>query len=297
MKFHTNYKCRWLILVGLLTVSSCNGINDPQPDDLETIPEQVVDLLERKFPNAQQTTIKVVEKDKLWEATYSQNAQDYYVGLDSNNVLATYKLISSNVPDSIAAAIDKLAIRGGVLSDFRQNMAGDLLGSSVYEAKYELEGTDYLLSWTSSRYRTFSMNNHSKFVYDITTRGKLPSNADTFIGSENLHSLRGKGFVNKNNIQRYLIEALDVSLYKFLFDSSGAIVFSNYDLQRSFISEKDLPGQVWNSIQTNILFQGFEFVAGSYNKNYKVSVKKGNESFDVYLDGNGVILYLFYTGF
>ena len=293
MKFYTKHN--WLILAGLIFISSCNGVNDPQPEDLETIPQQVVDLLERQFPNAEQTTIKVVEKDRLWEASYSQNNQNYYVGLDSNNVLAAYRLISTDVPDSVATAIGKLAIRGGVLSDYRQNM-GTSVGPVIYEAKYALRGTDYLLSWTPSLSRTFSMNHYSKFAYRIGSLEKLPSNAKSFLKSENLSLKSGSGFVNKNNIQRYVIDATDVSLYQFLFNSSGDITFTGYGLQQFFLNEKDLPAQVLKSIQNNTLFQGFGFTSGAYNKSYKVTLNKGNESFNILLDDNSTIIDITYTG-
>lgn len=41
MKYYTKSKCSRLILASLIAISSCNGVNDPQPNDLETIPEQL----------------------------------------------------------------------------------------------------------------------------------------------------------------------------------------------------------------------------------------------------------------
>lgn len=297
MKSYTKSKCNWLILAGLIAISSCNAVNDPQPDDVETIPGQVVDLLERKFPNAQQMTINVVEKDKLWEATYSENSQDYYVGLDSNNVIATYKLISPNVPDSVAAALEKLAIHGGRLSDFRQNMDASSSYWVVYEAKYVLDGIEYLVSWEPQDRTIFTMNNYSKFAYKVSAMEKLPSNAKSFLRSENLRFLRGNGFVASNNTQRYDIYAQDASGYQFYFDSSGRLIFTEYDLQQVFLNEKDLPGPVLKSIQNAPLFKGFNFVSGIYNKSYKLILKKGNESFTVFVDDKANIIRIIYTGY
>jgi len=293
MKSYIKNKYYWLILAGLIiAISACNDVKNPQPEDKETIPDQVVDLLERQFPNAEQTTIKVVEKDRLWEATYSENSENYYVGLDSSNVLAKYKLISPNVPDSVVTAITKFAIRGGVASDFRQNMT-----ASQYEAKYVLRGTEYLLTWLNFAGHGFNMSNYSKFEYKFRSIEKLPQNATAFLRSENMSLLRGSGFVNRNNLQRYDIWASAATPYQFFFSSSGAVVFSEYDLQQVFPAEKDLPSKVLQSIQNNPLFQGFSFVAGMYNKSYNLTLKKGTESFNVFLDDNANIIQLTYTGY
>lgn len=295
MKSYTKNKYNWLILAGLIAIISCNGVNDPQPEDLETIPEQVVDLLERKFPNAEKTTIKVVEKDRLWEASYSQNSQNYYVALDSSNVLATYRLISPDVPDSVKTALGKLAIQGGVPSDYRQNMDASVYWA-VYEAKYVLGGTEYLLNWSPALGYAFTMNHFSKFVYEVSSIEKLPPNAKSLLRSENLSFSRGSGFVNKNNIQSYTVDAKDVFDSRFLFNSSGTLIFTEYDLQQVFVNKIDLPSQVLKSIQNNPLFEGFDFFSGAYNKNYKVTLKKGNESFTIYLDDNAAIISITYTG-
>ena len=292
MMLFTKHKCSWLILLAGIFIISCNEVNDPQPPDLETIPDKVVDLLERNFPGAEQTTIRVVEKNQLWEADYSQNAEHFYVAVDSASVLAAYKLIGPNPPDSIAAAVSKLAIRGGTLSDFREN-----LSAYAGEATYRLHGTDYLLSWKPSQ-PFLEMELHSKFSYVISSSAQLPVNARTFMAAQGWEFSRATCFVNKSNIRQFKVEAKNIlsNPITLFFDSSGSLIFTSYGAQKLYLNKKDLPAQLVNYMDKNPLLQGFTFVSGALNQHYMVYLKKGSETFHILLDERAGLVHLLYNG-
>jgi len=280
-------------------LAACNEVKDPQLPDVETIPDQVVALFEDQFPGAVQTTIKVVEKDKIWEAYYSVNARNFYAALDSNAVLASYQLISPAVPDSIQTAVSKLAIRGGTLSDYRCD-CDKPTGLPQYYAKYRFQDVDYVLSWTISRSPTqyvFEMVPYAKFDFQIETAQKLPANVIRYLNADNLVFRFGKISVNESNELKYSVYASSAaSGDEFIFDSKGAFVFSYYAKENAYTELKDLPAPVRNFIASTPYLTGFRFASGAFHHAYHFILLSERESYTILLDSNAKLLSLQFNG-
>lgn len=133
----------------LILLSACSKVIDEQPRPISQIPDAVANVLIAAHPNAKNITVKTVAKDKEWEARFSEGLIEYYVALNPSEILATHKLISPTVPDSIKEnfeVIPVLSPNKGILSDYRE-IIDPHLGNRYYTAKFTVDQKDYLLKF------------------------------------------------------------------------------------------------------------------------------------------------------
>jgi len=156
----------------VLSFFCCSKVKDEQPEPVEQIPDAVARVLTDAYPDAKEITLKTLEKDKEWEARFSQGELQYYVTLNPSKILAAHILISSTVPDSIQKYFETIPVLSpnkGILSDFREilNPGGS---DRLYSAKFSVDQKDYLLSfrnWGSQPSNDYdvTVTNYYKFTY------------------------------------------------------------------------------------------------------------------------------------
>ncbi|MCF2443418.1 hypothetical protein L0657_05570 [Dyadobacter sp. CY345] len=153
----------YLFLILTATISSCSKVKDEQPGPIEEpVPDAVARVLADAYPNAKEISLETIEKDKEWEARFSQGEVQYYVTLNPSKILATHRLISETVPDSIKKFFEVIPILSpnkGVLSDFRE-ILNPSASDRNYTAKFTVDQKDYLL--------TFRTYNQPADNYDVT---------------------------------------------------------------------------------------------------------------------------------
>ena len=160
MTIHNLRTYFFVLLIFLL--ASCSKVKDEQPEPVEQIPDAVARVLTDAYPDAKEITLKTVEKDKEWEARFSQGELQYYVTLNPSKILAAHKLISPVVPDSIKKyfeIIPVLSPNKGVLSDYRE-ILNPAASDRHFTAKFSVDQKDYLL--------TFRTYNQPSNDYDVT---------------------------------------------------------------------------------------------------------------------------------
>lgn len=170
MKLHSQSIVKWLFAFTLL--SGCSKVKDEQPLPINKIPASVATLLSTTHPNAREINLKTIEENQEWEARFSEGTIQYCVALNPTEILATHKLISQTVPDTIQQyfeTIPLLSPNKGVLSDYREILSP---GSSDrnFTAKFTVDQKDYLLkfrTWTSQPKTDFDVNitSYHKFNY------------------------------------------------------------------------------------------------------------------------------------
>lgn len=267
-----------LFLLITISLISCSKVRNEQPAPLDEIPDAVARILTDAYPNATDVTLKTVEKDKEWEARFSQGELQYYVTMNPSKILAAHKLISATVPDSIKKffeVIPVLSPNKGVLSDFRQILNPN--ASDVnYSARFTVDQKDYLL--------TFRTYNQPSDDYDVTITEyykfsyyDLNDQITNYLLKNNYANVFAKIRVLDDNKKRY------IAWTNHLSGPSGDLIFDDATrLIVSYLKEKDVNNlaDFPESIQKFIINSGLTLS----DQNYKFS-ENGVSGYHVFLLG------------
>jgi hypothetical protein len=166
MKIKLHTITTYLLIFLLSSFFSCSQVKDEQPVPTEQIPGAVARILTASYPDAKDITLKTIEKDKAWEARFSQDQIQYYVALNPSKILATHRLISQTVPDSIRKYLEVIPLLSpnkGVFSDLREII--DTTGSNrYYSAKFVVDQKEHLLVFS-----TWASQPSNEFVVTLTS--------------------------------------------------------------------------------------------------------------------------------
>lgn len=194
----------YLFALLIFSLSSCSKVKDEQPAPIEQVPDAVARILADAYPNAKEITLKTLEKDKEWEARFSDGELQYYAVLNPSKILAAHKLISPTVPDSIKKyfeIIPVLSPNKGVLSDYRE-IVNTKASDRNYTAKFTVDQKDYLL-----RFRTY---NQPSGDYDVTVTNyhkfsyyDLDDKISSYLTSNNYANVFAQIMVLDDNKKQY----------------------------------------------------------------------------------------------
>jgi hypothetical protein len=284
-----------IIILGLFYLEGCNSVvQPPDPVELPEVPQVVVDMFNRRFPAATETTMQVVEKDRLWEAQYKLNGQRFYAGMDSTRILRRVRIEAASVPDSLGPYISNSIIGNVVVSNYQEEVESFYRPEKVFTARYRFEDKEYLMVWVGGL-RSYLLYSEPfyKFAYPIDSNEKLPENVRALLDAEPLKQIGGLIFVNEKNEKRYHVQATNgdgLPGGDYIFDTNGKLISISYKPQKTFTSVEDAPEHVRNYLAELDRRHRFKFQMG-----YQMRINDGywfylsndkRESLELVLDKN-----------
>lgn len=153
-----------LILFALTAVLfGCNAVTEPAPED-PLVPAGLIQLVEKTYKNPQNMVFTEILSNRIWNLKLESQAKRYSIMLSPDNIKAAYRLMATDVPDSLKSLLDKSVITGGTFSDFMEEefiSFSDLSYEKTYLANYLWKGKPYLLKWGAAA------RGGQKMAYDI----------------------------------------------------------------------------------------------------------------------------------
>ncbi|KAA0992837.1 hypothetical protein [Dyadobacter aurulentus] len=288
----------------MLFLFGCNSVVEPnEPPVLSEIPEKVVKMFSTRFPNATETTIRIVEKDRLWEVNYKVDDQRFYAGMDSNRILRRSRLIAGSIPDSVQQYVNAAPATGVMISNYQEEVESFHRNYNMYTARYRSQDKEYLMGWVAgSRSYMIRSEPFYKFEYPINSRADLPANILAVIDSEQFIHVGGLVFINEKNERRYQVSASNgdgMPGGDYVFDKDGNLISTNYKPAKTFASANEVPESVRQYLDRLNAQGGFTFQLGyqmRINNGYWIYLSNSNrQTLEVILDQNAKELETVHT--
>ncbi len=279
-------------MIGVCLVGCNTVIEPPDPVVLPEVPERVANIFKQKYPDATETTMRVVEKGNFWEADFKLGSDRYYAGLDSVEVLRSLRTLDSEVPDSIRNLLVNTTLAGVELTGYREQVESFIDTEKQFVARYTYQNKDYQMLWTAG-FRSYVLNcvPHYKF-FGRMYPNYIPENIQAFIAAENLRSIGGAMFINDKNERMYRMNAQHVgdNVYDFTFDSKGTLLWTSFN-RKEITNTLNLPAHIQAYLQQMQTDYGFTLGSGyeiHYTGGYSLFLQRGvQESLEVKLDKDG----------
>lgn len=148
-----------IILTGIIGLSvSCNTVQDEQITPPSNVPESAVQAVRDKFPNATNITFQTLQANRLWQATFTNQARSVRSAVTPAEMLVAY-LPTGTVPDSIQAFVDRSGLTGGTfISDYKQRYSWQKgsLAANFFTADYRWQNRVFTIGFSE-----FSITNTS----------------------------------------------------------------------------------------------------------------------------------------
>lgn len=200
----------------------------PQPP--VELPQSVKELVYQKYPSAHDLRlVSEIEKGRVYELSFDHNNVDHDVVVSKSGILRVTTTTGEEVPDSLVAKLDTLAIKGGKLSNYRSSVYYD--NSAAYAADYELNDRKYVMLFYDNAIML------ADYEWDFRTNNilDLPTSIQQFIAARNKPNPRYvNSLVNLNEASRKHIinnnelTFTDCQVMKMLDGSKQYSVLLNY---------------------------------------------------------------------
>lgn len=299
-----------LLLVMSFTLSTCNNVNDLQAPPQELVPELVISVLRDSLPGAENIVFKTVEENKLWEATYKRQSQQYYSAINRTKIIATYKLLGDTVKSVLRQATDLVSLRNAQLSEFKEKeRGGNMNVSEEFSSKYLFDNQSYLLTWVpavgnSGRSYVMNLDKFSKFGFITLDMSDLPAAVQTVYQARNLSHQGTKVYIGESNEKIFRsVGSVGSKSYEFIFDHAGRVIYSPYNITERYNALNLIPQFAQGYITAKKQFEGFSLLSGEKFEEagqvgYKFSLLKSTpfaESYFLFFDNSGNLKYLTYN--
>ncbi|MCE7060722.1 hypothetical protein [Dyadobacter sp. CY343] len=260
-------------------------------------------MFSARFPDATETTIKIVEKDKFWEANYKVNNQRFYAGMDSLKILRRSRLEDVAVPDSIRVGIDNSMLAGVEISDYRDEVESFHRPYRLRTARYRFQDKEYLLNWVENEpIYMIRSEPFYKFEYPINSKADLPEKIRSVMDAEPILHIGGLIFIDEKNEKRYQLNASNgdgLPGGDYVFDNDQNLISVSYKPAKTLSGVDELPDHVKQYLDQLNAQYGFTFQLG-----YQMRITNGywfylsnsnRESLELILDENAKELERFHT--
>lgn len=141
-----------LILLACISLQSCDKPNGPDPS-ASLVPDSIGRHVSEKYPNASDLVLKTVGEHDLWEARFTEDGIQYYLGLNPEKIVSEQRLISPTLPDSIESVFRNsipINFDHAVFSDYREDLTNKITWETsepMYNVKLTTGGKEYLVYW------------------------------------------------------------------------------------------------------------------------------------------------------
>ena len=172
------------------------------------VPSNARDVVHQKYPSAEISKMMVLEHGKVYQLSFRFHGTNYQSVVNNSGILTTTRQTDEQIPESLLAQLDTLAIRGGRISNHRiveSYYADNAVEEDVFD--YELNGHKYVLTFDAYRvalrpyqqasYRTKSIEDLPEKIQQYINSRHRP-NPD-FVNSLNNLNDQSKQYIIKNN--------------------------------------------------------------------------------------------------
>jgi hypothetical protein len=139
--------------IWMLLLPACDKVEGLDPAK-NTVPESTAKLVIENFPNAKNVVLKTIKENELWEARFVEDDIQYYIGLNTREIVATHKLLSPTLPDSIQRIIRNYIpiAKNAELSDYQEDlmMNKPMPNTNYYRAIMVVDRSEYVIKWFSN---------------------------------------------------------------------------------------------------------------------------------------------------
>ncbi|GAB3800081.1 hypothetical protein GCM10028819_24670 [Spirosoma humi] len=302
-------------IIGLLllcvAVSSCNPVTDsqPAPQDDE-VPSSAIQAVTEQFPQADEMIFKTVQKNQVWQVSFSQKATRYSAAANTQRLLVAYQTENRSVPDSLSSLVRNTVIDGGTFSNLRvQNYSwfkDDSNNGLFVFADYDWLGNRYTFRWTittinaTTTYVT-ELFPYYQLEYRTTTLADLPAIIQESITRQPGEFSFATVQLDLQGKKRYAISLKQSSSTRQLQYTDEGVLISVYDpgQLQSLSALTQLPMPIQTYIQHTPELAGFGLggqftmlAKTSYNQleTYQVTLQKGKQTWFMLFNGQGELL-------
>ncbi|GAB4022216.1 hypothetical protein GCM10028773_34090 [Spirosoma koreense] len=289
----------------------CNKVNDIQPNEQEgEVPVSAIEAVTGQFPQAKDMVFKTLEKNRVWQVAFSQNAARYSAATDQQLLLVAYQLADRSVPDSLTSLVRSTVIDGGSFSNLKvQNYSwfkDPANNGQFILADYDWRGTSYTFRWTvtniSGRINYVTeMFPYYQLEYRTVTLADLPTTIQ-----ESLRNLRADFNyaiiqVDGHAKKRYSVTVQQASNVIALTynDEGGLTAVSNPQTTQYFSQTSQLPTAIQAYLRDTPELAGFG-LGGQFTllarstfdtmETYTVNLQKGRETWFMTFNGKGELM-------
>ncbi|GAA4447155.1 hypothetical protein GCM10023091_41570 [Ravibacter arvi] len=256
-----------LALAILLSIYGCK-VEDLQNAD-QPIPESVTQIIPSQFSGAEDILIKTVEKDSLWEATYSLNGLNYFTATDREQIVYNALITNTPAPDNVLKYIENSTIAGGTIDNMKVIQPNSFANEFVNYGEYLFQGKQYRIMWDRHMFK-IRLSPHSKILLAGSSfspnKDKLPSRIKQYL-SDNYLSMTGYEirYDNNNNKLYHVVAKSPTTIYWIRFNAQQKIVGTNFSPDQLFQTRDELPAAVKNTLQKQTFLSNLKFSGGRRN--------------------------------
>lgn len=133
----------------LLTVLffGCNRVQELNPGS-GVVPDETIGVVKKKYPAASELVFKSLSENREWMVNFQNLTEKHAAVVTRTAFLSDARLTGAGVPDSLLRVIDKLSIRGGTFSNFREVAPTSVDPHPQAMADYQLNADLYTVRWT-----------------------------------------------------------------------------------------------------------------------------------------------------
>jgi hypothetical protein len=137
----------FLLIICLLSITSCNQVNDLQVVVPEAVPSSVIKQVTDRFPLAENLVFKSLVEKQIWEVKFNSEKDRYVSLVDSIQMSQTFRFNSDEIPVEITNMLGKGAFKGGIISQNMEDIGFYTTPNRRNKGIYTLNGQDYVLDW------------------------------------------------------------------------------------------------------------------------------------------------------
>ncbi|OJV14610.1 MAG: hypothetical protein BGO21_18035 [Dyadobacter sp. 50-39] len=296
----------FLLIVLMFVLNGCSNYKDQQVIPPETLPEAIIQVMSKAYPDATDATFQAIEKDKLYEVYYKLNGNPFYAALNTKKILSVYRMYGA-LPDSMRHSLPDMSVSGGVADTYKEPVP-QINEDKIFNSKYTWGSRDYLLTWV--RYNAANLIRYAirlepyvKFSYiigkeDLST---LPAPAVSFLEREKLRFATAKVSVNAKNEKEYEVNAYTASStnYDFSFDASGRLINTSYRAEAFYYNIDEFPEKIQSFVKGSAAFSSMKIIEGykfsdPVGTGYGISMQATNENCRLIFDKDGNFVNMTY---
>lgn len=232
-----------LILLACISLPSCDKVKGPGPSS-SLIPDSIGRLVSAKYPNASDLVMKTVVEHELWEARFTEDGVQYYLGLNPKKIVSEQRLIGPALPDSIESVFRNsipIKLDDAVFSDYREDLTNRITWETsepMYSVKLTTGGKEYLVYWIrpyryaspSARPYLWWLIPYVKFFYtsNNSTSAEVPGVLSNFAAGKGFSTSMFWAWIFGDNSTQFMVNDC---CNNFIIDQGGRILRSTQNVE------------------------------------------------------------------
>ena len=251
------------VLFLLLTLVACNTVKDINPQN-SPISNGMIAIINERFPNVENIQFTPLVENKIWNADFASAQNQYNVTVSPTNILASYRVAASSVPDSLSAIIAQTVIKGGEFSNFREetySWVNDGNYGKTYWADYKWNNEKFALKWGVTYLQgsfTYDVNLYPAKTKILSSNlADLPSKIRQYLSTKALDFSRATIYVSEDGSKLYEVQLKKgTSYFDLLFNTDENLVAGS-DSVTALTSLQEVPAAIQTYLSSQNVYNGF----------------------------------------